>query len=217
MKCSKCGLDVPSSYMKCPSCGQGFHGVTTPSSFGSSTNVNTTNNTVNNHFTGVNSAGISNSTMSQGAGLSIGGWLLLPAIFLPIGILYRLFAFLDAMKPILISGVFSELFVPGSSTYHPMNAVVIGYELIFNIFIFVFAVRVTYLFYKKSASLPKLYIYLLVFLLLGTLLNLILASQLPIFKFDDKHAKDVIGLVGSLIIWGLYFTKSKRVKQTFVN
>ena len=213
MNCTKCGLDVPSSYMKCPSCGQGFHGVTSPSSFGSASN----NNPPQNQFSGMIAGGISNSAMSKAPGMSIGGWLLLPAIFLPIGILYRLFAFLDAMKPILISGVFSELFMPGSSTYHPMNAVVIGYELIFNIFIFVFAVRVTYLFYKKSASLPKLYIYLLVFLLLGTLLNLILASQLPIFKFDDKHAKDVIGLVGSLIIWGLYFTKSKRVKQTFVN
>jgi hypothetical protein len=199
--------------MKCPSCGQGFHGVNSPSSFNSAPATQATQIKSSGQSIGTQTVG----TPSSHSGVGIGGWLLLPAIFLPIGILYRLFAFLDAMKPILISGVFSELFVPGSSTYHPMNAVVIGYELIFNIFIFVFAVRVTYLFYKKSASLPKLYIYLLVFLLLGTLLNLILASQLPIFKFDDKHAKDVIGLVGSLIIWGLYFTKSKRVKQTFVN
>ena len=33
MRCAKCNTDVPSSYLKCPSCGQGFHGITTPSSF----------------------------------------------------------------------------------------------------------------------------------------------------------------------------------------
>jgi uncharacterized RDD family membrane protein YckC len=33
MRCTKCNTEVPSSYMKCPSCGQGFHGINTPSSF----------------------------------------------------------------------------------------------------------------------------------------------------------------------------------------
>ena len=33
MRCTKCNAEVPSSYMKCPNCGQGFHGINTPSSF----------------------------------------------------------------------------------------------------------------------------------------------------------------------------------------
>jgi uncharacterized RDD family membrane protein YckC len=33
MKCQKCGIEVPSSYVKCPSCGFGFHGLQSPSSF----------------------------------------------------------------------------------------------------------------------------------------------------------------------------------------
>jgi uncharacterized RDD family membrane protein YckC len=33
MKCTKCNLEVPASYMKCPNCGQGFHGNSSPSSF----------------------------------------------------------------------------------------------------------------------------------------------------------------------------------------
>jgi uncharacterized RDD family membrane protein YckC len=33
MKCTKCNFDVPSSYMKCPNCGQGFHGTSSASSF----------------------------------------------------------------------------------------------------------------------------------------------------------------------------------------
>jgi len=33
MLCTKCNTEVPSSYMKCPSCGHGFHGINTPSSF----------------------------------------------------------------------------------------------------------------------------------------------------------------------------------------
>jgi uncharacterized RDD family membrane protein YckC len=36
MRCTKCNTDVPSSYLKCPSCGQGFHGINTPSSFNQS-------------------------------------------------------------------------------------------------------------------------------------------------------------------------------------
>ena len=33
MKCNKCGIDVPSSYLKCPSCGAGFNGANSSSSF----------------------------------------------------------------------------------------------------------------------------------------------------------------------------------------
>ncbi|MBT8523991.1 RDD family protein [Polynucleobacter paneuropaeus] len=33
MKCNKCGVEVPSSYLKCPSCGFGFHGSNSVSSF----------------------------------------------------------------------------------------------------------------------------------------------------------------------------------------
>jgi uncharacterized RDD family membrane protein YckC len=36
MLCTKCNAEVPSSYLKCPSCGQGFHGINTPSSFNQS-------------------------------------------------------------------------------------------------------------------------------------------------------------------------------------
>lgn len=33
MKCTKCNSEVPSSYMKCPNCGQGFYGASSSSSF----------------------------------------------------------------------------------------------------------------------------------------------------------------------------------------
>jgi uncharacterized RDD family membrane protein YckC len=33
MKCSNCGIEVSSSYLKCPSCGTGFHGASSASSF----------------------------------------------------------------------------------------------------------------------------------------------------------------------------------------
>lgn len=33
MKCTNCGIEVSSSYLKCPSCGYGFHGVPSASSF----------------------------------------------------------------------------------------------------------------------------------------------------------------------------------------
>jgi len=213
MNCSKCGIDVPSSYMKCPNCGQGFHGVNSPSSFNSAPISPQSQN----QSSGNNSVMQNMGSLSPVNGISIGGWLILPALFLPIGILYRLATFLDGFKPFFTPGVFAEVFTPGSSTYHPMNAVVIGYEVIFNVFIFLFAIRVAYLFYKKSSSLPKLYIYLLVFIFLGTILDLVLASQLPMVEINDKDIKDVIGLFISAIIWGLYFTRSKRVKQTFVN
>ena len=213
MKCSKCGLDVPSSYLKCPSCGQGFHGVNSPSSFNSAPATQASQKKSSGQSIGIQTVG----TPSSHSGVDIGGWLILPALFLPIGIFYRLAIFIDGFKPFFTPGVFSEVFTFGSSTYHPMNFVVIGYELIYNIFIFLFAIRVAYLFYKKSASLPKLYIYLLLFILIGSVVDLILASQLPTTKIDDKVIKDVFGLLLSVIVWGIYFSKSKRVKQTFVN
>ena len=215
MHCSKCNIDVPSSYLKCPSCGQGFHGTNSSSSFRADAPT-----------ASVNASAINQSpppqptptyTTSVSGGMKIGGWLILPAIFLPLGIIARLFSFWDSYKPFLAPGVIEEVFTPGSATYNPLNLPIIGYELLFNIFIFIFAARVCILFYRKSASLPKLYIYLLAFMFFGSLIDLYLVSLLPLVSIDDKDAKETIRAFFSLVIWGLYFYKSERVKNTFVN
>jgi len=217
MKCTKCGIEVPSSYMKCPSCGQGFHGVNTPSSFSSTPPSQGINQAVS---SATQSSSFSHTPQSGGIpvyGRPIGGWLMLPAIFLPIGLVVRIAEVFGTFKPFFDPGIFVAIFTSGSATYNPTIGFILIAEILINIFLIGFTCKVSYYFYKKSRLLPQMYIYMLLFWLFGQIIDLIMISQLTDIPFESKDAKELIKGVMALLVWGLYFKKSVRVQQTFVN
>ena len=217
MKCTKCGIEVPSSYMKCPSCGQGFHGVNTPSSFSSNPPPS---QSINQMVSGVPNPSFSQPQGSAGIpayGRPIGGWLMLPAIFLPIGIVARIAEVLGIFKPFFDPNVFVAIFTSSSATYNPTLGFLLIAEILMNIFLIGFTCKVAYYFYKKSRLLPQMYIYMLLYWLVGNIVDLIMISQLTDIPFEPNDAKELIKGLVALVVWGLYFKKSVRVQQTFVN
>lgn len=217
MKCTKCGIEVPSSYMKCPSCGQGFHGVNTPSSFSSAPPSTGINQAVSGGAQSPSFSQPQHSTSIPVYGRPIGGWLMLPAIFLPIGLLARTFEVLGIFKPFLDPDVFIAIFTSGSATYNPTIGFIFIAEILINIFLIGFTCKVAYYFYKKSRLLPQMYIYMLLFWLIGQIVDLIMISQLTDIPFESSDAKQLTKGFVALLVWGLYFKKSVRVQQTFVN
>lgn len=217
MKCIQCGIEVPSSYMKCPSCGQGFHGVNTPSSFGSTPS---SSQSIRPAVSAATNPSLKQSPGSAGIsayGRPIGGWLILPAIFLPIGLLARIADFYSAFKPFFDFDVFVAIFTTSSTTYNPTIGFILVAEILINIFLIGFTFKVAYYFYKKSRLLPQMYIYMLLFWLIGQIVDLIMISQLTDIPFEPNDGKEIIKGLVALIVWGLYFKKSVRVQQTFVN
>lgn len=150
-----------------------------------------------------------------GQQLSIGGWLILPAIGL-------------TLSPIIILvQVFQEDYFLASFWYGIQNSgidnswlltLISGFELFYNIGFFLFTVLIITLFYTKRTSLPKLIIlfYLLSFSV--PLLETILLSAMYPDLFDatdPESVKDLTRAIVGAAIWIPYFLVSTRVKKTF--
>jgi hypothetical protein len=58
---------------------------------------------------------------------------------------------------------------------------------------------------------------MLLYWLVGNIVDLIMISQLTDIPFEPNDAKVLIKGLVALVVWGLYFKKSVRVQQTFVN
>lgn len=205
MKCSKCGIEVPSSYLKCPSCGQGFHGLSSSSSFKEETSLQPT----------VDSNDSQNklNPILRGSVTGIGGWLILAAIFIPISIINVLFSSINSLKA-LEPGVWDSLTTPGLSTFIPYFSEFFIFEMILNASIIILLLYAAFLFYRKSARLPKFFILMLAYSFLAQIADFTAASAILPTDVSYRH---MLQALVPLIVWGLYFTKSKRVKNTFVN
>lgn len=146
----------------------------------------------------------------------ISGWLILPAVGLIASLL--LYAF----------NIFQKLSFLGDSEYakiilqYPGFAKLALFELIFNFFALVFFLQVSWLFFRKKEALPKVMIALMWVVFSFALLDFI--WSMVIFDPQDALAiiyllrsTNVFGLFLYAVIWSLYFIKSGRVKNTFVN
>ncbi len=101
----------------------------------------------------------------------------------------------------------------------------LGTELLIYCILSIFTIYLIILFFKKSKRFPKLYILYLTSVVIITLLDIIFFSSLnypteeirQVFQGVINETYQNMGKGGiSLIIWGLYMIKSKRVKFTFV-
>jgi hypothetical protein len=195
--------------MKCPSCGHGFNGANSSSSFTQSMPIQQPQ---------VNQLKITpqNSNLA-----GIGGWLILPAIGLPIVLLKILFGCYDLIKTYSVPGVLDLMTTPSTKFYVPYLFGLLTFEALINIFLIANISYAIYLFFTKSVKAPKTIILFYIVYSLGMLVDTILSMVL----IPENLTKDVLGsqigaVIGAfltLAIWGTYFYRSERVKNTFIN
>jgi len=143
----------------------------------------------------------------------IGGWLLLPAFGLCVSPVRHIVDMFHLIKPISESGVWSALTTPGSEQYNPLWAPLLFFELVTNLGMLAFTLRVCWLFFHRSRTVPRLMVAWLIAGALLPVLDQILTSLIP--RASQTSGATVGRGVASALIWCTYFLKSVRVKNTF--
>lgn len=148
--------------------------------------------------------------------LTIGGWIVLPAIGLtisPLMITYQ-----------VISNNYFDQFswdvIFASVTYNPISfATLFGAELVYNTILVSFNILILILFYQRRSSVPRLISIYYAVLLIGLIAEAIAIEQIaPDLLTSEESEETIKELVKSFIaaaIWIPYFNASKRVKNTF--
>jgi hypothetical protein len=148
----------------------------------------------------------------------LGGWLVLPAIGIVIRPLIALFAVFGCLAffgtaEIIIATI-------GLRSYEQLKPVV-GFELLANLFMVGFCIYVAIQFFRKKSIAPKLYIASLFAQVIIVTIDALLMNFLyaPVAQGSGPNSEaPALGIAFiSAAIWTSYFTKSVRVKNTFVN
>jgi hypothetical protein len=154
--------------------------------------------------------------LSVATPLSIGGWLILPAIGLtvsPFILIYQLISTGYYNQNDLLS------IIQSGSEYTFELLILFTFILISNLLIIVYTILVAILFFKRRTSVPRLITYLyginLAFLLL---ILVIYHTILPVEIASAGSGiteRDIFQAILGAAIWIPYFMRSKRVKETF--
>ncbi|WP_435623660.1 DUF3857 domain-containing protein [Flagellimonas sp.] len=154
---------------------------------------------------------------SEHEGLSIGGWLILPAIGLVLSPFIMLFQLVNLGY--FDAGVWS---VFESSGYEgsTLMTVFLFMEFVFNLCFFMYVILLLILFFKKRSSFPNLVIGFYALNFLFPILDLVGYSFIFPEELQDSNMetyKEIARGLVSAAIWIPYFLISERVKNTFVN
>jgi hypothetical protein len=150
----------------------------------------------------------------RNAPAGLGGWLILPALSLPL----RLFFCLQALylgRVFLDTGTWHEFTSPDGSHYQPMFVFAALAETGANIMLAAHMVLLMVLLLKRRTSLPWLLpasLWLQTLVLVG---DAYLAGQSGMESADTMH--DASRALIASIVWSMYFAASARVRGTFVN
>jgi hypothetical protein len=136
----------------------------------------------------------------------IGGLLLIPFF----GMIFSLIT----MVNLLVSEIFKYIYYYNwklifSSSENLKAFIIVILYFYYNIFVIVFMVILMLLISQKEYYFPILYIIFLVSVFLISGLIYLISNEI---EFKNEFGRSFI----SMVIWGLYFLKSKRVKNTFV-
>jgi hypothetical protein len=157
------------------------------------------------------------STFDSPLPRGIGGWLLLPAIGLPLTVVRRcteLWTHTGSWKTVAWMGVTD----PASSAYHPLFGPLLVFEAVGLIGLLVATIQTVVLFFRKRSSLPRVYIGLLLGSLLWRVLDDAIALLIPATaaKMSARDAGELAATGVLTLLWVAYFLRSKRVRATFV-
>ncbi|HZJ19048.1 MAG TPA: DUF3857 domain-containing protein [Pricia sp.] len=147
--------------------------------------------------------------------MTIGGWLVLPAIGLCITPLFSVYGLFDG--DFFNHNTWSLFYTSGSDTSTGL-ILLFGLEIIYNFLFLVFSILIIVLFFQRRTSLPLLisifYGINFIFPLLDTFMVSILAPGQTNFS-DPAIIKDLSRSFIAAIIWIPYFNTAQRVKDTF--
>ncbi|MEE8575492.1 MAG: DUF2569 domain-containing protein [Thermodesulfobacteriota bacterium] len=150
----------------------------------------------------------------------LGGWLLIPGIWLIIDPILNLHSlYMDYYIPFFREGYWEVYTSPDSAAYHHLIAPLLTFEISFTLIFITFDLFLIYFFLKKSYRLPKLIIIFYITNLIYGISDIYLANMIPeIAAAADKatEIRDIGKSVIYTIVWVSYFLTSKRVKNTFV-
>lgn len=154
----------------------------------------------------------------------LGGWLILVIIGLFLTVIFQVYGVFESIT-LFTGGTVEVLSNPASGAHIPGYAGALKFELVAEILFLAYAVYLIFLFFKKSKKFPKYYVTFLIASVVYVVLDYLILSSLTVSSSEMKQVIDEtlsgqgteIGrTVIPAIIWGLYITKSKRAKATFV-
>jgi hypothetical protein len=115
----------------------------------------------------------------------IGGWLTLVALGLLVTPVMLAFHLLGTYLPFVTDGTLQTLSDPNSTAYHPLWVPLITFEVVGNILMFIGYCYLLYLFFKRSETFPKSYIFLLVASLIFVAVDFFAADLIPAIAAQD--------------------------------
>jgi len=140
----------------------------------------------------------------------IRGWLFIPAVSMLTIPLFLLSLILMNIKMINDPSMAAVI-----GQYPGLKAALVSQTLLVTLQLF-FVLYVSFLFFKRKQSLPKMMIGFLTMHMLIMLANVSWIS----FIFKEINMPENIGVVSAILLTGSgipYFIKSRRVKETFIN
>jgi len=150
----------------------------------------------------------------------LGGWLILLGFGLLSGILVRL-GQLAKTVPVFSSERWQTLTNSASPTYNALMPPALLLELFTTITLFLMTILLVVTFFQKKRVFPMLFVTLLLFQLLAHALDVLLIYRMHqnsvLTHTEAASAAALAPMLLALILWGLYISRSRRVKLTFVN
>lgn len=154
--------------------------------------------------------------------VGIGGWLILPLIGLIINPFLLFYYLMTDVFPYLNAETWERLTSTNGDLYHPLFGPIVIIELIYIPATILAIIALLFLFFKKKSIFPKLMmIYLGTTLILDTLtgyinLQIILSAYGNNPITSQEFTFNVLRAMLITSVWITYFSRSKRVKNTFI-
>ncbi len=147
----------------------------------------------------------------------LGGWLILLGISLVLGVLVRCFGLLQNVG-VMTGPDWTALTSPGGAAYDPWWGPGIIIEIVMLSGLFALNLYVLFLFFTKRRRFPLFIIIFGLSNILVALIDFVICSLIHNFPEQAKGAltQAIIQSVVYTTVWGLYVTKSLRVRNTFV-
>lgn len=145
----------------------------------------------------------------------IGGWLVL----IVIGYIFTILStalMLFEIYNLYINGTVAAITEKKGDYYNPELFLLINFEMVINILIFLFIVIILIFLFRKKRLYPKLAISLIVGNNIIVGLDHLFCNLIGLETTGVEFAQYVVRLIAG-ILWIVYFVKSKRVKNTFLN